>query len=147
MSKESTLQVINQSINVLMDYVRNSRKPISKVRPRDLVVLHYIHCSNSQGMITMSQLANFIHVTPAAVSQIVSGYEKHGWVERVRSLEDRRTVYVKVTDAVHDCMQEKWNQHQAEILDFLEEIGPDDCENLERILKKIIKHIEEKENA
>ena len=92
----------------------------------------------------MSQLAQNLKVTPAAASQIITGYEKNGWVKRVRSTVDRRTVYIQITDEIKEKMLEKWNCHQARLNEFLDMLGPEDCENFHRILEKMIDFVQEK---
>ena len=67
-----------------------------------------------------------------------SRIEKNGWVKRVRSEEDRRTVTIQVTDAIREKILSKWKEHQNSLSCFLDELGEEDCENLYRILNKII---------
>lgn len=138
MSKQETLDLINQSILSLMEFARQTKEPIKGFRTRDLSILIYIFKANEKHMITMSDLARSLRVTPAAASQIISGYEKNGWVTRVRSQEDRRTVYIQIADEIRDKLLMKWNEHMEALSQFLDELGPEDCENLRRILTKVI---------
>ena len=142
MNRESTIDLIHQSAYMLMEYVRKSRNSFNKVRPRDLMLLRHIHCGNQESLITMSQLAQKGGITPAAVSQIISGYEKNNWVRRVRSKQDQRTVYVQLTDEFKEKMDQKWQEHLSLLQCFLDELGDEDCENFERILQKIIEFVE-----
>ena len=120
MSKQETIDLINSSMLSLMEFTRKSRGPIKGFRARDLSILIYIHTDNEHHQVTMSQLAQNLKVTPAAASQIITGYEKNGWVKRVRSTMDRRTN------------------------EFLDMLGPEDCENFHRILEKMIGFVQEK---
>lgn len=142
MNRESTIDLIHQSAYMLMEYVRKSRNSFNKVRPRDLMLLRHIHCGNQESLITMSQLAQKAGITPAAVSQIISGYEKNNWVRRVRSKQDQRTVYVQLTDEFKEKMDHKWQEHLSLLQCFLDELGDEDCENFERFLQKIIEFVE-----
>lgn len=142
MNRESTIDLIHQSAYMLMEYVRKSRNSFNKVRPRDLMLLRHIHCGNQESLITMSQLAQKAGITPAAVSQIISGYEKNNWVRRVRSKQDQRTVYVQLTDEFKEKMDQKWQEHLSLLQCFLDELGDEDCEHFERILQKIIEFVE-----
>lgn len=138
MSKEKTMELINESMLTLMEFTRKNRGPIKGFRSRDLNILIYILMQENQEPVTMSQLAQNLKVTPAAASQIISGYEKNGWVKRVRSDEDRRTVTIQVTDDIREKLLSKWKDHQNSLSCFLDELGEEDCENLYRILNKII---------
>ena len=46
-----------------------------------------------------SGLAEFAGVSPSSMTRLVDGLERKGWVERVRSTEDRRKVIVRLNDA------------------------------------------------
>lgn len=144
MSKQDTIELINSSMLSLMEFSRKSRGPIKGFRSRDLSILIYIYTNNDDHQVTMSQLAQNLRVTPAAASQIISGYEKNGWVKRVRSTMDRRTVYIQITDQIKEKMLEKWNVHLARVNEFLDELGPEDCENFHRILQKMIDFVQAK---
>ena len=138
MSKQETIDLINSSMLSLMEFTRKSRGPIKGFRARDLSILIYIYTDNEHHQVTMSQLAQNLKVTPAAASQIITGYEKNGWVKRVRSTVDRRT------DEIKEKMLEKWSCHQARLNEFLDMLGPEDCENFHRILEKMIGFVQEK---
>ena len=140
MSKQETIDLINSSMLSLMEFTRKSRGPIKGFRARDLSILIYIYTDNEHHQVTMSQLAQNLKVTPAAASQIITGYEKNGWVKRVRSTVDRRTVYIQITDDI----KEKMSFHQARLNEFLDMLGPEDCENFHRILEKMIGFVQEK---
>lgn len=145
MSKESTLELLNQSMYALMEFTRRSRGPIKGFRMRDLHVLKFIYFESPEKRTTMSDLASHMNITPAAASQIISGYEKNGWVKRVRSETDRRTVYVEISDKTKDLLNKKWQEHQASVMEFLNELDDTDCEGLEKVLKKVILYYEKKE--
>ncbi|HIW18550.1 MAG TPA: MarR family transcriptional regulator [Candidatus Faecalicoccus intestinipullorum] len=138
MSKERTIELINESMLTLMEFTRKNRGPIKGFRSRDLSILIYILMQEKKEPVTMSHLAQNLRVTPAAASQIISGYEKNGWVKRIRSNEDRRTVTIQVTDTIREKILSKWKEHQEALSCFLDELGEEDCENLYRILNKII---------
>lgn len=144
MSKQETIDLINSSMLSLMEFTRKSRGPIKGFRARDLSILIYIYTDNEHHQVTMSQLARNLKVTPAAASQIITGYEKNGWVKRVRSTVDRRTVYIQITDEIKEKMLEKWHCHQARLNEFLDMLGPEDCENFHRILEKMIDFAQDK---
>ena len=60
----------------------------------------------------------------------VAGYEKNGWVKRIRSNEDRRTVTIQVTDTIREKILSKWKEHQEALSCFLDELGEEDCESI-----------------
>ena len=53
------------------------------------------------GRLTVKELADLLGVTPANVTGIVDRLERDGFVTRSRSSEDRRVVYVRLTESGH----------------------------------------------
>ncbi len=53
----------------------------------------------SKGAVTLSELAETVHLSVSTVNGIVDRIEKRGWARRERCAKDRRRVYVHVTDA------------------------------------------------
>lgn len=143
MSKESTIKVINKSMYTLMEFSRKSRGPITRYRMRDLYILGFIFFDSKDHRATMLELAAHMNITPAAASQIISGYEKNGWVIRTRSEKDRRTVYVEISDKIKEHLKSKWRDNQQFLSDFLDELSPEDLDSLERILNKVLDYFEE----
>ena len=59
---------------------------------------------------TISSIAGDLDIDPATVVRTVDSLEKRGLVERRRSLEDRRQVFVEFTDAGRAARQEAHQQ-------------------------------------
>ncbi len=91
--KATMIERLFRTFNLLKEKVDSS----GQIRPRQIVILRYIHkCPNHRT--TISNLARHYQITDAAASQMVTYFEKKGWVEKVRTEFDRRVVYVKVRD-------------------------------------------------
>ena len=67
----------------------------------DCMVLTSIeHLSRKKdGKLTVSELAEHIHLKPSAVSRSLKGLEDRGWIDRAVNKTDRRIVYVTPTEA------------------------------------------------
>lgn len=140
MTKQKVMDLINETTRSVLELSRKNHGPIKQkmegFRFRDVEILIYIYSHQDGERVTMSGLAKHLRITPAAASQIVSCYEKNGWVHRVRCDRDRRTVYLRVSDEVSNKILAKWEDHQQNLSKFLDEIGEEDCEHLYRILIK-----------
>lgn len=144
MSKEEIINIVDESFILLMDYVRVKKKPMENIHLRDLQILFYIdQGTNSDKRVTISDLAYHFNITPAAASQIVTNYEKKNWVKRVRCLEDRRTVYVEITDHIRSRFEEEMNNHRNDLAKLLDKIGKEDSEALVRILNVLSSQLKE----
>lgn len=53
----------------------------------------------ADGKMRMSQLSDLVHLSQSALSRLVTGLEKDGYVSRSMCDSDRRSVYVQLTDA------------------------------------------------
>lgn len=91
---------------------------------------------NQVEMIKMSEISTYFHITPAAVSQMIKEYERKGWVERTVLSQDRRSVYLKVTDEGLKMLKQNEEEAMKDLIDFLAFIGEEDSDALIRILEK-----------
>lgn len=144
MSKDEIIQAIDDSLILLMDYAREKKKPMKNIHLRDLQILFYIDQGpNKDKKVTISDLAYHFNITPAAASQIVTNYENKNWVKRVRCQEDRRTVYVEITEQIRNRFEEELNNHRNDLKKWLDMIGPEDSEALVRILNVLNENLKE----
>lgn len=108
-------------------------------RMRDMMILGAILDESEKsetGMIKMSDVSHIFHITPAAVSQMVRDYEKKGWVERVTSKHDRRSVYLRFTPMVLTLLKQNEAEFMEGIVNFIHYLGDEDSDALIRILDK-----------
>lgn len=138
MEKSEMINKLNMYCFASFDLIRKMQGPIKKIRPKDIFILVFIYRSNEEHKVTISDLANVLHVTPAAISQSVNNYEKQGWVKRVRCEQDRRTVFVQITEKTVTFLENDWKDNQNKLSAYLDFIGQEDAENLVRIISKSI---------
>lgn len=136
MEKKEIINALNMYSFASFDFLRKFQGPIKTIRPKDIFILVYIYRSNDQHQVTISELANVLHVTPAAISQSINNYEKQGWVTRVRSTTDRRTVFVRITEKTSKVLEDSWAETQNKLSDYLDFIGVEDANNLMGIVSK-----------
>ncbi len=89
------------------------------------------------GPARVTELAQFLHLTPAAITQIVTELEARGLVARERSEKDRRAVVVHVTPEGVRVIQGLRDRRRAVAEQMLGAISPEDREELARILRRI----------
>jgi DNA-binding MarR family transcriptional regulator len=64
----------------------------------DFEVLQQLHVADSaDGMVRMHELGDRVHLTQSALSRLISRLEKDGLVERGMCLDDRRSVWTRIT--------------------------------------------------
>lgn len=126
----------------ITNYVRNNRHCKDGPRLRDVMLFKTIYKAENH-QITMSELASIIGVSPAAVSQMIAGFEKKGLLQRVHSNTDRRTVYIQIVPEAIEMFQERMDVHVKNVYDYLDYLGESDCAHLRDILVKTTKYMED----
>lgn len=88
---------------------------------RELHVLEAISSLQGQGRGTMAEIARYLHLSPASLTAAVNVLVKKDYVWRQYSSEDRRVIWVRLT--------EKGNEANRRYLDFertmIYEVGKD----------------------
>lgn len=102
---------------------------------KDMMFLHWL--IKHEKPVKMNAIADFFHVTPAAVSQQIKEYEKKGWIERYTLENDRRSVYLKVSELAKMKLKACEEEMNENVIHFLEYLGEKDCDALLRILEKV----------
>lgn len=143
------MKVQDEVLNLLFDltysitnYVRNNRHCKDGPRLKDVMLFKTIYRAENH-QITMSELASILGVSPAAVSQMIAGFEKKGLLQRVHSNTDRRTVYIQIVPEAIEMFQERMDVHVKNVYDYLDYLGESDCAHLRDILVKTTKYMEE----
>lgn len=126
----------------ITNYVRNNRHCKDGPRLKDVMLFKTIYKAENH-QITMSELASILGVSPAAVSQLIAGFEKKGLLQRVHSNTDRRTVYIQIVPEAIEMFQEHMEEHVKNVYDYLDYLGSDDCAHLRDILVKTTKYMED----
>ena len=143
------MQVQDEVLDLMFDltytitnYVRNNRHCKDGPRLKDVMLFKAIYRAENH-QITMSELANILGVSAAAVSQMTAGFEKKGLLQRVHSNTDRRMVYIQIVPEAIDMFQKRMDTHVENVYHYLDYLGESDCAHLRDILIKTNKYMEE----
>lgn len=105
------------------------------MKHREIMMLDAIMKLNDKDLVKMSDLSAYFQITPAAVSQLIKNFEKKNWIERIVLDNDRRSVYIKVSDEAKQMMQSCEKHMTDSLLEFIEALGEDDAQAFVRILE------------
>ncbi|MCL6625642.1 MAG: MarR family transcriptional regulator [Alicyclobacillus shizuokensis] len=101
----------------------------------EMFILRYL---DACGRAKASDLARVVGLSPGAITQVCDELVKSGFVDRTRSEEDRRVVYIAITNQgkqkfehIRSVRIQKWRS-------ILEQLGPDDAATLLRILQRVV---------
>lgn len=103
-------------------------------------------CSNG---ITLGEIIKPIGMSMSAASKKISILEKKGLIERKNSTEDRRNVYITLTEKGKEiCVREK-EQKQERMVEIIQRMGTEDARKLIELLNQmfdIMEDLEKEEN-
>ncbi|OCN04853.1 hypothetical protein A4S06_10130 [Erysipelotrichaceae bacterium MTC7] len=131
-------------------YMMRRLKPhdeCSKVKHQDMMFMNGIMRAGKGEPIKVSQIAKMFRFSAPAASQVVRRLEERGFVERIIRDDDRRSVYIQVTDDTKRELrriEDQMNQRLDHILDYL---GDHDTEELMRIMEKVVQYMDEEEKG
>ncbi|ARM74767.1 MarR family winged helix-turn-helix transcriptional regulator [Acidianus manzaensis] len=124
-------------INRAMQRELNKRLDKIGLTYLDFLVLRAL----TEGQSTMVSLSRRFYVTQSAMTIAIDRLERNGLVKRERDKQDRRVIYVKITDEGIKIFQkaiEVYLQLAEEILNGIDtELIMETINNLEKILEKI----------
>jgi MarR family 2-MHQ and catechol resistance regulon transcriptional repressor len=89
------------------------------------------------GRISIGELSRKQLLTGGTVTVVVDNLEKEGLVEREHCREDRRVVYVQLTEKGRDLFQKIFIQHAAVVTDLVSVLSREEQEQLSNLLKKL----------
>ena len=90
----------------------------------------------------MTDVAALLAIKPPAASAMVDGLERHGFVERTPSDEDRRVTLVHLTETGRTVLAEAEETRRSHMRRYLELVSEDDIRTLLRIQHTFIDAIE-----
>ncbi|WP_010244266.1 MarR family winged helix-turn-helix transcriptional regulator [Acetivibrio cellulolyticus] len=82
------------------------------------------------GKIKISELSEKVNLSNSTVSGILDRLEKQGLVQRVRSEEDRRTVYIQITDKFKEVHKGGCKKAEESFGDLLSVATPEQIEKI-----------------
>lgn len=105
--------------------------------------MHVIEAIGIGSAKNMSSVAKILDVTMGTLTISVNSLVKKGFVQRVRSEEDRRVVLVSLTDSGKKAYEHHRLFHERMILSATEKLTEDEKKVLEKVLTKLNKFLKE----
>ena len=90
--------------------------------------------------VTMTQFANEMGITKQQLTKLVNDFESNGYVRRIRSDENRRVIYVEITDAGNTCLDEMIAEIIGEIKETLKSFSESD---MDKVIESALNRVKE----
>ncbi len=117
----------------------NRKNPVNqKTRELSFGEMGLLHClSQQEDAVTAGELRRMIGIGAGGVTNLLNSLEKKGYVQRMMSPADRRSVLVLISAAGKELVEEKQNLILSFYTELLSRMGHDDTEEFLRILKRM----------
>jgi len=89
-----------------------------------------IRILSNHNKMKISELSSKLGLSNSTVSGIIDRLEKQGMVERERSLEDKRVVYVNISPGFHDMHKTFQNRANENIKNIMNKGTPEDLHHI-----------------
>ncbi|MGQ9556471.1 MAG: MarR family transcriptional regulator [Desulfurispora sp.] len=118
-----------------------SRDGLTHVQTAMLKLLYF------EGARTVSEIAEFMGVTMAAVSSLTDRLLKNKLITREKSEKDRRVVIISLTAEGRELIQHFLQQRRRKLERLLEELGREKAERLLAVVSDLKAALEKLQNA
>ncbi|GAA4875705.1 MarR family transcriptional regulator [Paenibacillus vulneris] len=98
----------------------------------------------TEGPLKVSQMADAMCYTAGAITTLADKLLLSGYVERERDDEDRRVVYLRITEEGRKMLGMIREQRKSNINTFFGDLPDEDIQHLIRIYKHILAHSDKK---
>jgi len=127
--------------------IRHPEKGKDHMRMHDMMVLVGLRKIGNGEAVKMSALSHYFKISAPAVSQIMRKLEDLGYIERIIKDEDRRSVYVKVSEKAIQEIKKIQSNMDKTMNELIEYLGEKDTDELIYLLDKVLDFIDRKEGV
>lgn len=130
---EKILQTMQKFQKISIGSKMMGEMPRSEIKMLKLIKMHTTEASG----VTISTLSEHLAISKPAVSQMVNVLEDRGYVERITTKNDRRVVYVKLTEAGELSLEKALQAVMKILTEIFGKMGEDDTKTLLELLDKL----------
>lgn len=132
-------KIVLDSVRRLVQLLRRSANVSEKRWGLSAAQLFVLHKLSDAQSLSVGELAERTLTSQSSVSEVVQKLVTAGYVARVRSTRDARSVELSLTDAGRKIIEKSPVAPQDYILAGLKRMPPRDCRQLARLLSRLVK--------
>jgi DNA-binding MarR family transcriptional regulator len=114
------------------------------IRPSEEMLLIKINMLSDEYNVKVNDIVNTLKFAPSTVSTILKALEDNGYVIREVNKDNRREVFVKITDKGKLRLETAKKRHFNTVRELINYLGEDDATKLIEILERTAIFFEEK---
>lgn len=92
---------------------------------------------DANGPMTIQEIGSKIDMTSGTMTYVIDKLEKKNYIKRVRCAEDRRRIYIELTDDGVDFWKEIMVRHMKQMKEAFSHMQEDDMLQLIELMKKV----------
>jgi len=132
--------IVNELLSVLQQIKRGHtgtmpKVPIRKSEMFTLMNIGSLMKKHPEG-IKQGSLSQILNLAPPTVTPMINVLEDNGYIERVGSKEDRRVVFIRLTEIGKTFLDEKENLFKSNIMALVDYLGEEDSRTFIRLIRK-----------
>jgi DNA-binding MarR family transcriptional regulator len=132
--------IVNELLAVLQQIKRGHagtmpKIPIRKSEMFTLMNIGSLMKKHPEG-IKQGSLSQILNLAPPTVTPMINALEDNGYIERVGSKEDRRVVFIRLTEMGKTFLDEKENLFKSNIKALVDYLGEEDSKTFIRLIRK-----------
>lgn len=128
-------------MQLLIKHLKQQRQATIKARQLEdyeYDTLHMLGGCGPDNRATPSEIAAWLHMSPAAITGRLDALERRGFVRRLPAPGDRRKVIVELTPSGREIWRAAGGEQGAEEARLLAALDPDEQEQLSAFLRKML---------
>ena len=138
-NKKPIISNIIDNLRRVFQILNEQSKKVEKETGLTSPQLWAIKTINESSPINVSDLANRLYLHPTTVIGIIDRLEKQDLVTRRRSKDDRRVVWIELTDTGNDLIKSAPEVAQGLLVSGLEKIAASNLIEIDRSMKYLVK--------
>lgn len=100
----------------------------------DFTILEALYHKGRQ---TIKQISEAVLINTGSITYVIDKLEKNNLIQRINCTEDRRVVYIDITEKGNNLMNEIFPKHQEMIEELFTDLSDEEKKNLIHALKTI----------
>ncbi|WP_289136596.1 MarR family winged helix-turn-helix transcriptional regulator [uncultured Brevibacillus sp.] len=135
MSRASKIEELDRVfVEMARFFISHWLEEEEQISPKQFILLRVLH---QKGRSTVSELATILKQSNSATTIALNRLVKAGYVDRVRDEEDRRVVWVNLSQKGLPLLEDLLCQRRALIGKLMENLSDDELEQFTHFLRKM----------
>lgn len=132
-------ELLEQFNNTLKKMKKAWSDNLKEVNPSQFYILK---CLADTGPQKATYLADLLQMTPGAITGASDKLVAKGYVERKGATQDRRVVYIEITDKGKELLESMYEKQRIVTAKFFEGLSDEDVQHLIRIYRQISNNLD-----